>query len=261
MGEQSDRFQSVPFSGARDIVVDAGRLAARRHIIHGLLEVDVTTVRQQMREQKLKTGESLSFTAFVVACVGRAVAENRGVHAFRDWRNRLILFEDVDVVTLVEPGVGAVALPYIVRRANGKTFRQIHQEIRAAQAGDPKSWPRGGLVALGQHAPRLLREVFYWGLRQRPIWQKQTAGTVILTSVGMFGQGAGWGLTFLPMHSLGLTVGGIALRPALVKGRLENRESLCLTISADHDVVDGAPLARFASDLCRRLTEGSMLEG
>jgi pyruvate/2-oxoglutarate dehydrogenase complex dihydrolipoamide acyltransferase (E2) component len=260
MDEQSDRFESLAFSGARDVVVDSGRLAARRHIIHGLLEVDVTTVRQSIRDHKRATGEALSFTAFVISCVGQAVAENRGVHAFRDWRNRLILFEDVDVVTLVEPSAGAVALPYIVRRANGKTFRQIHQEIRAAQTGDPKSWPQGGLVALGPRAPRLAREVFYWALRQRPLWQKHIAGTVILTSVGMFGQGAGWGLSFLPMHSLGLTVGGIAQRPALVDGTLENRECLCLTISADHDVVDGAPLARFASALCRRLSVGSVLE-
>ncbi len=260
MNEGSDRFEAVDFPSARDIVVDSGRLAARRHVIHGLLEVDVTAVRQQIREHKRATGESLSFTAFVVACVGRAVAANRQVQAFRDWRGRLILFEDVDVVTLVEPEAGAVALPYIVRRANGKTYRQIHQEIRAAQAGDPKSWPRGRLVDLGQRAPRLLREVFYWALRQRPAWQKQIAGTVVLTSVGMFGQGAGWGISFLPMHSLGLTVGGIAQRPAAVDGRLENRECLCLTISADHDVVDGAPLARFASELRQRLAEGYVEE-
>lgn len=259
MDEQSDRFEAVAFSGARDIVVDAGRLAARRHVIHGLFEVDVTTVRQRIREHKRETGEALSFTAFLVACVGRAVAENRGVHALRDWRNRLILFEDVDVVTMVEPSPGAVALPYIVRRANGKTFRQIHLQIRAAQAGDPERWPQGRLVALGARAPRLAREVLYWALRHRPLWQKQIAGTVILTSVGMFGQGAGWGLSFLPMHSLGLTVGGIAQRPAVVDGKLENRECLCLTISADHDVVDGAPLARFASNLCQRMTSGAAL--
>jgi hypothetical protein len=27
-------------------------------------------------------------------------------------------------------------------------------------------------------------------------------------SVGMFGEGGGWGLTYLPMHTLGVRVGG-----------------------------------------------------
>jgi pyruvate/2-oxoglutarate dehydrogenase complex dihydrolipoamide acyltransferase (E2) component len=51
---------------------------------------------------------------------------------------------------------------------------------------------------------------------------------------------------FLPYHTLGLTVGGIAQKPGIVDGRIEAREFLDLTISLDHDIVDGAPAARFA---------------
>ena len=79
-----------------------------------------------------------------------------------------------------------------------------------------------------------------------PPWLKQVAGTVIVTSVGMFVKGGGWGFGFLPVHTLGLTIGGIAEKPALVNGELVVREYLCLTISLDHDIVDGAPAARFA---------------
>jgi pyruvate/2-oxoglutarate dehydrogenase complex dihydrolipoamide acyltransferase (E2) component len=75
---------------------------------------------------------------------------------------------------------------------------------------------------------------------------KRHAGTVVVTAVGMFGRGPGWGLGFLPMHTLGLTVGGIGERLDLVDGQLSQREYLCVTISVDHDIVDGAPAARFA---------------
>ncbi len=48
-----------------------------------------------------------------------------------------------------------------------------------------------------------------------------------------------------------ITVGGIATKPHYVHGELQARELLDLTISVDHEVVDGAPAARFA----RRLAE------
>jgi len=73
-------------------------------------------------------------------------------------------------------------------------------------------------------------------------------GTVSLTSVGMFGDGGGWGIP-VSNHTLQITLGGVAERPAFVNGQLENREYLCLTISLDHDIVDGAPAARFIQRL------------
>jgi pyruvate/2-oxoglutarate dehydrogenase complex dihydrolipoamide acyltransferase (E2) component len=46
-------------------------------------------------------------------------------------------------------------------------------------------------------------------------------------------------------------VGSIVERPTTRDGSLEVREHLCLTVSFDHDIVDGAPAAR----LVRRLSE------
>ena len=51
-------------------------------------------------------------------------------------------------------------------------------------------------------------------------------------------------------------VGGITRKPGLVDGRVEPREYLALTASIDHDIVDGAPAARFARKL-RELIEGA----
>ncbi len=74
------------------------------------------------------------------------------------------------------------------------------------------------------------------------------AGTVGVTAVGMFGLRGGWGL--VPMvQSLGLIVGGIARKPAVVDDHVEPREMLSLTLAFDHDVVDGAPAARFVKRL------------
>ena len=66
----------------------------------------------------------------------------------------------------------------------------------------------------------------------------------------MFGPGGGWGIPIAP-PTLMITIGGITTKPRYLDGSLEPREMLDLTISVDHDIVDGAPAARFA----RRLAE------
>ncbi len=90
---------------------------------------------------------------------------------------------------------------------------------------------------------------------------KKVAGTTVVTSVGMFGSGTAWGLAFLPMHTLGLTIGSITQKPGVVDGRIEIREYLCLTISFDHDIVDGAPAARFSQRLSQLIENGYGLDG
>ena len=70
----------------------------------------------------------------------------------------------------------------------------------------------------------------------------------------MFGSGTGWAIP-ATNHTLQVTLGGIVKRPMMINDRLENREHLCVTISIDHDIVDGAPAARFMQHL-KGLVEG-----
>jgi hypothetical protein len=99
MVDKRDNYEVVPFPAMRRLVVDGGRLAARRHAIHGLIEVDVTEPRRYFREHKARTGETLSFTAFAIACLGKAVDADKRIHACRNWRNQLVIFDEVNVNT------------------------------------------------------------------------------------------------------------------------------------------------------------------
>jgi pyruvate/2-oxoglutarate dehydrogenase complex dihydrolipoamide acyltransferase (E2) component len=261
MTQQPASYTIEPFPAARQIIVEAGRLGARRPLIHGLLEIDVTRARTVLREHKARTGEALSFTAFIVACLARAIDADRRVQAYRNWRNQLIVFDEVDVVTLIETERGGVALPHIIRAANRKSFREIHAEIRAVQTKPIRSEQRSSLLMrLAPRVPAFFRQVFYRLLLRSPQRLKRYSGTCLVTSVGMFGQGSGWGFGFLPLHTLGLTVGGIAPKPGVIEGRIEIREYLNLTITFDHDVVDGAPAARFAQRLKEHLESGYGLD-
>lgn len=49
--------------------------------------------------------------------------------------------------------------------------------------------------------------------------------------------------------TLMITVGGITTKPRYINGNLQPRELLDVTMSVDHDLVDGAPAARFARRL------------
>ena len=253
-------YDLYPFPPEREIVVDAGYLGTGRHIIYALVELDVTRAREILRAASATEGRALSFTAFLAASVAGAIASHARVQAYRDWRGRLVVYHDVDVVVMVEPEPGAVAVPRIIRGANRKAVIEISDEIRSFQ-GQPHVKTRGGgLSAFAPHVPRFVRLGFFRLLKWNPHWFKRLSGTVIITSVGMFGRGGGWGLGFLPLHTLGVLVGGITSKPAVHEGEIVIREFLNLTVSFDHDIVDGAPAARFVRSLADLVEGAAALE-
>ena len=243
-------FETRPFLKIRRAYMDVLAAGRRKNVIHGLVELDVTEARRLMRERKA-AGEDLSFTAFVLHAVAHAVDADRIVHAYRR-RNRLVLFADVDVNTQVEVQANgqSIVKSVLVRAANHKTVADISAEIRAAQREEPAGRRRytGTLAFLS--VPKPVRSLLWRVVMANPHWFKKFGGTVGLSSIGMFGTGGGWGIPIAP-PTLMITLGGIATRPRYLDGTLQPRAMLGVTISVDHDIVDGAPAARFA----RRLGE------
>jgi pyruvate/2-oxoglutarate dehydrogenase complex dihydrolipoamide acyltransferase (E2) component len=58
---------------------------------------------------------------------------------------------------------------------------------------------------------------------------------------------------------LPVTVAGITAQPRDVDGAAVPRDELRLTVSFDHDVIDGAPAARFVTRFLDRLQAGDGL--
>ncbi len=261
-------FTETSFPPWRTIVSDTVRIGMKQHRIPILVEVDVTAARAAMEKRRAETGESLSFTGWVIACLAKAANEQPRVHAVRWGRHKLVLFQDVDVGIMVHRQIEGrdppvyILQPYLIRKANEKTVEAIHAEIRAAQAmklgagGDTAEGNRGlpsaRLMKLFTSLPFVVRKAVYWNRRLRgPFRVKRTWGTVAVTSVGMFGKvgsGSNWGLpiTFQPLV---VALGAIARKPAVVGDRIEPREFVGMTVVFDHDVVDGAPMAMFLQRL------------
>jgi hypothetical protein len=174
----------------------------------------------------------------------------------------VVIFDDVDVFLPVERELGATraAIPYVIRRANHKSYLEIHREIRAFQSQPVQ--PGTGMPAaflfmmsMPWPLPRLCIRVIRAVGRRDPTRLVTTAGTVGVTALGMAGRGGGWGLAPAGQSVL-LIVGGIARKPAVIEERVEPRDLLDLTVAFDHDVVDGAPAARFVKRLVELIESG-----
>ncbi len=239
---------------------------APKHRIYGLVEIDVTEARTFISENEANTGEKLSFTAWVIKCIGQAVSEYREIQALRRGKTKLVIFDDVDVGMIVEKQTksGKIPTQYCVRKANEKSFRQIHDEIRQAQKADS-----GERIAAGKRKPasssvlrRLpgpFRRLFWRKFRSDPFLRKQMMGTVGVTAVGMFGKGGGWAIP-VGLHPVVFALGGISNKSRDPANPTNIGEFLNLTVMFDEEVTFGAPATRFLARLSELMQSGFGLE-
>jgi pyruvate/2-oxoglutarate dehydrogenase complex dihydrolipoamide acyltransferase (E2) component len=257
-------FEKRTFSQFRNPTIDTMIWGRKRHHVPILVEIDVTVARAA------KTGQGISFTGWIVKCLAQAISEHKYVHAIRQGQGQLVIFDDVDITIVIERAVAKekLPMPYIIRKANEKTLAEIHAEIRAAQ----KSPVAADTVQVGSNQaawmmkiftmlPQFLRNLFFWQpLFHDPFLLKRTIGTVSVTAIGMFGGGGmSWGIP-IGIHPLLIAVGGIAKKPGVIHEQIVIREYVGMTIMFDHDVTDGAPVARFIGYLRELIESGSGLK-
>jgi pyruvate/2-oxoglutarate dehydrogenase complex dihydrolipoamide acyltransferase (E2) component len=257
-------FENRNFPSFRNPTIDTLNWGRRRHHIPILVEIDVTEARSAIHALKVKTGQGMSFTGWIVKCLAQAVSEHKYVHALRNGQRQLVIFDDVDVSIIIERAVAGekLPMPYIIRKANEKTLAQIHAEIRAAQVAPVGastvqlgSSQTAWLTQIFMLLPQFLRDICFWQpLFRDPFRIKRMMGTVSVTAVGMFGGGGlSWGIP-IGIHPLLVAVGGIAKRPSVIGDCIAIREYVGMTVMFDHDVTDGAPVARFIKRLQELMT-------
>jgi 2-oxoacid dehydrogenases acyltransferase (catalytic domain) len=172
---------------------------------------------------------------------------------------RLVVHRHVDVNTIVEVATseGPFTLPYVIRDADIRSVAALSSELRSAKRG-PSSTPAGRLLEraapLGTKIPGAVPAMY--AVMGRSVALHRQTGTVAVTAVGMFAGGGGFALAPLSLMSLQVVVGGMSARPRVVNGQVVIRDVLDLTVSVDHNVVDGAPAARFGAHL-RELVEAA----
>jgi pyruvate/2-oxoglutarate dehydrogenase complex dihydrolipoamide acyltransferase (E2) component len=238
--------------------MDIGKLGIKKHHIKALIEIDVTESRKKIRKIRQESGEKVSFNAWILKCISHAVNKHKDVHSVKKGKNGLVIFDEIDITLIVEKKLEGtlVPLPLVIRNVCSKTIFEIYNEIENAKQqdiADTKKYILGNNknskpVILFSLFPQFIRLIIWKILLRNPMRIKNMMGTVGITAVGMMGKVHGWFIPF-SIHPLSFALGSIVCKPGVVKQNIEIREFLEMTVLIDHDVVDGAPAARFVSYL------------
>lgn len=231
-------------------MLDRLAAAGRRPQVHALLELDVTEARRRIAGAH----PWVSWTGFVIASVGRAVALHPEVNT-RKAGNRLISFDRVDVGATVERHwQGRTVLDaLLVPDADRTSCADVSELLRSAKYGPGLPHGGRGVVRALVRLPGPLRRAAIRAAGTNPRVAATFGPAVGVTSIGMFTSGWGWAIPLAPL-TLIVTVGPVVDRPVVHDGLVVARPLLPLTLSFDHAVIDGAPAARFAETL-RSLVE------
>lgn len=259
----------MDYPAVRQFTADIGRLSKEKHTIQALLEADVTEALEKIKILR-KSGIKISFLAWFCKILADTVSENPPVNGIRKGKNSVIVFKQIDIATIIERKVEdkPVPLPVVLRNVNNKPMEQISDEIQAAAVQNIDhegnlvlgSGENSLMMKLALLAPQKLRcTILRQFVLKQPERMQKMMGTVMVSSLGTTGRVSSF---ILPtsIHPLSLGIGTINRKPAFFRGSIQPRQILHLTISFDHDVIDGMPARRFVDDLVTRITEAEGLD-
>jgi pyruvate/2-oxoglutarate dehydrogenase complex dihydrolipoamide acyltransferase (E2) component len=259
------KYRIENFLRTRIANIDVCNIGLKKHHVVAFIELDVTGVREKIRAHK-RNKNRISFTAWMVKAISLSVKEVEQAAAYLKGKRKLIVFDDVNVSIVVEKAIAStkVPLPLVIEKANSRTIESITQQIE-----DARNQPLTDKDIVLQQRPNGLQNVYYLlpGFMRRTIWKYMLSspmyayskmGNVSVTSVGTIGQTNGW---FIPIsiHPLCFGIGSITRKPIVVNDSIAIREILNVSILLDHDVIDGAQMARFINRLSDKVQKGEGL--
>ncbi|MDX9848348.1 MAG: 2-oxo acid dehydrogenase subunit E2 [Tenuifilaceae bacterium] len=251
------------FPNSRIASIDVCEIGKQKHHVTGLVEFDVTESRKKIRDYNKAHTNKISFNAWLISVIGFTVKKHESTCSYLIGKNKQIFFDDINISMLVEKEINGskVPIPLIIEKANEASIDSI-----AKQINDARNIPLTGediviqrktrkLEKMYYSLPKFLRRYFWRYLLKHPKLAFNRMGNVAFTSIGMMGKVNGW---FIPIsiHPICFGVSSIVKKPSVVKDKIEIREMLQMSILIDHDVIDGANMARFISDLSRNIENG-----
>ena len=263
----SGKFKEKRFPKSRIGTLDVFAIGLKKHHVKALIELDVTLARELIGRHK-EAGRPISFTAWMVKTISRTVEAFEDVHAYLKNKRTRLVFDDIDITVMVEREHGGdkVPLPYIIRQTQLKSIDEITAEINNAKTRKLSE----DQVAMNSSRNALWANMYFSlpGWVRRMVWKyfaiaprqaQQMMGSIIFTSIGMFGEVRG-GIVHTSVHPLGFGAGSIVKKPAVINDEIQVREFLHLTVLLDHDVVDGVVMAKFVARLSAYIENGFGLE-
>lgn len=261
-----NKFKIQGFPKSRIASIDVCDIGKQKHHITGLVEFDVTESRMKIREYNKNHNPKISFNAWLISVIGKTVKKYEASSSYLIRKSKLIIFNDINISIIVEKELNGmkVPIPLIIEKANEQSIESISMQIVEAKN---KVFTEKDIVLHKKTQrmekvyyllPGFLRRCFWRYLLSNPKLAFKKMGNVAFTSIGMMGEVDGW---FIPIsvHPICFGVSSIIKKPSVIDNRIEIREILKMSILLDHDVIDGAPMARFISDLSKNIRNGLTL--
>jgi len=256
-GYKIQKFQKI-----RIATIDVCALGLKKHHIASMIEIDVTDSRKKIKKYKNETGK-ISFTAWLIKAISLTIKDHEQVAAYLKGKQKLVIFNDINISMAVEKELNGqkVPIPLVIEKANERSIESITAQINDAKnenLADGKivlQRSPGRAERLYYLLPGCVRRFFWRYLLKHPHFAYRKMGNVAVTSIGMVGNVNGW---FIPIsvHPVCFGINGITKKPVSVDDTVEVREVLNMTVLLDHDVVDGAYMARFLNDLSGNIRNG-----
>ncbi len=215
----------LPLQGMRKAIADhmvySLQVAAQ---LTTLTELDMTEMvrwRQGLLAREKSVGFRVSYTDLLVYVLARTLKAVPVLNASLV-DGQVVLWEDINIGVAVALQVSqyesGLIVP-VVRHADLKSLSEIHSDIAS--------------VTERARSGKLLPD-------------DVTGSTFTLTNTGVFGRAWAWGTPIINQpESAILQTGPIVERPAVVAGELAVRPMMPVSLTFDHRVLDGAPVAVF----------------
>jgi hypothetical protein len=139
---------------------------------------------------------------------------------------------------------------------------EITQEIENAKkswkesgnTGEDDKWALRG-IKLASILPKWFFKFIIRRFANDPLKIKKRFGTTYVTSVSGFTDASGFVIPYIEGQNrpLAFAIGTIVKKPGVINSEIRIREYLSMTIMINHDLVDGAPAARFVNRLKQRI--------
>jgi len=240
------------------LIFDMLDVSLKQHHVHVIAQVEIDLVLKLIEKYKKINGEKISLTGYLIFVISRVIKKYEDVSAIKVGLKKYI-FNDIDVHIIIERELEnseKVPTSHIIRYANRKSILEIHNEIREVQLE-----PIAGLVRKGSkrkklqrifsYFPRFIRKRVFKRMLKKPKLMKKRIGNICVTAVGMLTKNIRTIGTPIPIQPwpLQFALGCFDRKLKIENGEIVQREILNVTITLDHDIVQGGTMTRFLSEL------------
>jgi pyruvate dehydrogenase E2 component (dihydrolipoamide acetyltransferase) len=190
------------------------------------MDADVTELNRLMRESMRQTARKMTYTHFMIKAVALSLRDWPMLNAYLE-NDTLTLLDEVNIGVAVALDDGLI-VP-VIRKADKKTQAEIASELDRL-ANDA----RDGKLTLAE----------------------VTEGPFAVSNLEMVGVDVFTPIINPPQVAI-LGAGKVAERSVVVRGQIQVRMTMPLSLSFDHRAVDGAIAANFPASLVARLENQS----